>query len=518
MNSSQRVFVNTMAQYLRTIINMVLSLYTIRVVLMALGQSDFGTYSLVAGVVAMLSFVTSSLVITTQRFVSYYQGCGTLEEVRKVFNNSLVIHILLGVGVFIVLEAVAPFLFDGFLNIPSERIPAASFVFQMVLLMLLLSIVTSPFRALLISHENIVYISIIDVVDGILKVILATILLHVNYDKLAFYGIMMAAVQLFNFFALSLYCFWHYSECCLPNVRMLSRHYVRELLSFAGWSVYATGCVIGRTQGTAIILNRFMGTVVNAAYGVAFQISSYTNFLSASLANAITPQIVKAEGSGDRKRALHLSNITCKFMFFLLSAIGIPYIFEIDGILNWWLDDVPENASLFCIMVMCISLVDSLTIGLTYINQAIGRIGLFSVVINTPKLLTLIPVFFCLYLGFGLYAVATVFVVIELLCSIMRLPFIHRTAGLDVLSFLRQVTLMEVAPVCICALACYFMTHYVQLPYRFVVTFAVSIPLYAMSVYSLGLTSYERTVIRNICHQISSRMTNPLRGHLSFFK
>lgn len=518
MNNSQRVFVNTIAQYLRTIINMVLSLYTVRVVLMALGQSDFGIYSLVAGVVAMLAFVTNSLVVTTQRFVSYYQGRGNLDEVRKVFNNSLVIHIILGFVVILILEAISPFLFNSFLNIPTDRIPTAIFVFQMVILMLLVSFITSPFRALLISHENIVYISIIDVVDGVLKVILATILLHVNYDKLAFYGIMMAFVQLFNFCALSLFCYWHYKECCMPNVRKLSRRYVRELLSFAGWSVYSTGCIVGRTQGIAIILNRFMGTIVNAAYGVAFQIASYTNFLSASLANAITPQIIKAEGGGDRQRALHLSYITCKFMFFLLSAIGIPYIFEIDNILEWWLDDVPENTSLFCIMVMFTSLADSLTIGLTYINQAIGRIKWFSIVINTPKLLTLFLVLLCLHLGCGLHAVAMAFVLIELLCSITRLPFIHHTAGLDILAFFRQVTLMEIAPVCVCALTCYLMTHYVQLPYRFVVTFAISMPVYAAGIYLLGLTIYERTIIKNICHQMGLRIIAPLRGHFSSHK
>ena len=205
MINSQRVFVNTLAQYLRTIINMALSLYTVRIVLIALGQSDFGIYSLVAGVVSLLSFVTSSLVITTQRFVSFYQGKGDTDSVRRIFNNSLIIHMALGIVVMCVLQILSPFLFNGFLNIAPERLDAAVFIFQMVILMLFLSFITAPFRALLISHENIVYISVIDVLDGLLKVALVSLLLQVHTDKLQFYGIIMTAIQLFNFLCVLLH-------------------------------------------------------------------------------------------------------------------------------------------------------------------------------------------------------------------------------------------------------------------------------------------------------------------------
>ena len=70
MRNSSRIILNTLVQYLRTIINMVLSLYSTRLVLSILGVDDYGIYTVIAGVVSMLSFVTSSLVVTTQRFVN----------------------------------------------------------------------------------------------------------------------------------------------------------------------------------------------------------------------------------------------------------------------------------------------------------------------------------------------------------------------------------------------------------------------------------------------------------------
>ena len=505
MTASQRVFVNTIAQYARTIINMGLSLYTVRVVLSVLGESDFGIYTLVAGVVAMMAFVTNSLVSTTQRFISFYQGKGNKEKLKEVFNNSLVIHVLITILVLIALEAVSPLLFNGFLNIPDERVPAAKIVYQQVIVILSVTFITSPFRALLISHENIVYISIVDVLDGILKVVFVTLLAWVPYDKLVSYGIIMLGVQLFNFLAFSGYGYLKYEECVLPRFGRINKSYIKEMLSFAGWSMYSAGCIVGRQQGISIVLNRIMGPIINAAYGIAFQIAGYTNFLSSSLVNAIAPQIVKAEGGGDRKKALWLSQVTCKFMFFLLSAVCIPCVFEINGILEWWLEEVPRHASLFCIMVMCSSMIDTTTVGLAHINQAIGRIGPYSLAINTPKLLALPIAWICLKSGLPLVSVAVTYFCIEFLSAMLRIPFIRKTAGLDVKAFGKEVFAMEAMPVVVCVAFCFLFTRFVCFPYRFLCTIACSMIIYALSIFLLGLTKKEKLIITDVLNHIKTK-------------
>ena len=83
MRASYRVVANTGAQYVRTIINMLLSLYTVRLVLQSLGENDYGIYNLIAGVVAMLAFVTNSMVTTTQRYISFYYGKGEKDKTGK---------------------------------------------------------------------------------------------------------------------------------------------------------------------------------------------------------------------------------------------------------------------------------------------------------------------------------------------------------------------------------------------------------------------------------------------------
>lgn len=106
MTPSQRIIVNTAAQYTRTIINVCLSLYSTRLVLAALGQTDYGIYSVVAGVVAMLAFMTNALVTTTQRYLSFNHGKGDKEKVYKVFGNSVLLHLLISLGLLVVLGVI----------------------------------------------------------------------------------------------------------------------------------------------------------------------------------------------------------------------------------------------------------------------------------------------------------------------------------------------------------------------------------------------------------------------------
>lgn len=497
MKASSRVLVNTIAQYIRIIINLCLSLYTVRIILSVLGVRDYGIYTLIAGVIAMLSFITNSLVATTQRFVSFYQGKGDINVLKTIFNNSLVIHLAIGLVFAAILIILTPFLFNGALNIPIERIEAAKQVYFIVIVILFFTIITAPFRAILVSHENIVYISIIDVCDGVLKVITAIALIHISFDKLILYGYMMLAIQLFNFLALSIYSYIKYEECTMLSFRRVSWKYTKELSTFAGWNIYSTGCSVARQQGTAIVINRFLGTAMNAAYGIGFQIAGYSNYLAQALVNAIVPQIVKAEGGGNRQKSLWLSCMACKYVFFLLSLVCIPCIFEIDSILSIWLGDVPDKANLFCIMVMCTLLVDSLSQPLTYINQAIGNIKWYSIIIYTPKLLSLLLFFYILKNGESLVLLASVYVCVEFMCSIIRLPYLHRTAGLEVKFFLEVVTKRELLPVIACVGTCYLCTNLMVFYYRFIVTFILSSIVYIIVFLLYGTTLTEKNILHD---------------------
>lgn len=506
MRASNRIIVNTLVQYVRTILNLLLSLYSARLVLDILGVVDYGLYALVAGVVSMLSFFTNSLVSSTQRFLSVSQGKGDLQRLREVFSNSLLLHILLGLIVALLLESLSSILFDGFLNIPDGRESAAIILYQQVILMVYVSFIASPYRALLVSKENIVYASVIEVLDGVLKIVLVLLLPSIPLDNLVAYGWAMLLISFFNLGAFSIYAHAKYAECIFPHLRYFRFSYVKELSSYAGWVVYSTLCIALRTQGMAVVLNRVLGVAVNAAYGIGTQISGMVSFVSTSFNNAVAPQLMASEGGGNRERMWLLAKLESKFSFLLLAMIGIPTMFEMQFLLELWLVDVPPATMLFGCMFLSMQIIDMLTSGLGLANRAIGNIGLYTVVTFTPKLLILPCGWFALNVGMPLGVICVLGIIIESVCMLLRIPLIMKEIGFDALGYCCEVLFRTQIPVVLSIIACCIICFSLDFPFRVLLTFTVSIAVFAFAAYRWSLTNMEREKIVSILHGVFVRL------------
>ena len=498
MTSAQRILANTAAQYVRTIVNVCLSLYSTRLILAALGQTDFGIYSVVAGIVAMLSFSTNALVSTTQRYLSFNHGKGDNEKIYQVFGNSMLLHEIIGLGMLIILGILAYPIIYSVLHIESGREIAAIIVYASASLMLFLSFLTAPFRALFIARESIIYISIIDVLDGIFKLIIAIILFCLSaYDKLIIYALLLIGIALFNLLAFAIYALYHFEECHIPSWREWNSHYVKELSGFAGWTIYSTGCIIARTQGIAIIINRVFGSAINAAYGIAQQVSGAVSFISQAILNAMSPQIVKAEGNENRAKMLNLSELASKYATLLMAMIVIPLVFEMPAILNLWLNEVPDNTVMFCRYVLIASVCDQFTIGLGIANQAIGKIRNYSLTINTIKVLSLPAAWFCIHIGYKVEATMYCYLAAEIICAIARLPFLRYTAGLSISHFVKNVFLRSFFTIATISIVCFFISR-VSIPFRLIFTIIISITIGSIVMWFTALTSNERQTIMDI--------------------
>lgn len=478
---------------------MCLSLYSTRLILAALGQTDFGIYSVVAGVVAMLSFMTNALVTTTQRYLSYHHGQNDPQKVYQVFGNSVLLHLLIGLALLLVLSAVEYPIVYQLLHIEAERLTAATAVYFAAAVMLLLAFLTAPFRALFIARENIVYISVIDVLDGVLKLLIAIFLTHITgYDKLIAYSVLLTGIALFNLLAFAGYALPAFEECHLPRLSEWNREHIRSLSGFAGWTIYGTGCIIVRNQGIAILLNIFCSTIANAAYGIAQQVSGAVSFISISIANAMNPQIMKAEGAGDRERMLRLAEYMSKYACLLLALVAIPLIFEMETVLRIWLTEVPPYAVGLCQLMLLAAVCDQLSYGLTSANQAIGDIRTYTLVFYSFKLATLLAVWLCLLCGMDPVASVWCFVIVELLGSLLRLVLMKCQADIDVWHFVLHVMCRVIAPVAVITAISYLCVHYIDHPYRLVFTLLCAITGGAAAIWLTALDKSEKQTFYTI--------------------
>lgn len=505
MTSSQRIIVNTIAQYTRTIINVCLSLYSTRLILSILGQSDYGIFTVTAGIVAMLSFVTNALTTTTQRYLSFYHGRTDTDKIRQVFGNSWLLHLLLGSSIAIILIILGPWITHDFLNIEATRQSAAMYVYAAAVIMLFFTFINAPIRALFIARENIVYTSAIDVVDGILRLVIAIVLSKITCDQLVAYSSMLVGISVFNILAFAIYAMIKFPEFHLPRLKEWDKSYIKDLSNFAGWTVYSAGCIIARNQGIAIVLNLIYGTIVNSAYGVAQQVCGAVQFVSTSIMQAMNPQIMKAEGSGERDRMIHLSEQASKYAFLLLAMVALPLIAEMDTLLELWLTDVPEHASMFCRFILIAALCDQISVGLTSANQAIGNIKVYSIVFYTLKLLVVVIGWICLKQGLPMTSIMWCYVGIELFTSLIRLPLMKHIAGIHVMDFCKNVFARIIVPLIVMSITCYLSIQRIDIPVRILLTFFTSCTMGAIAIWLTSLTKEEKAYIKSLIIRINAK-------------
>ncbi len=500
MTDNTRLVVNMIARDVRMVFNIILSFYSTRIVFDALGQSDYGIYMLVAGIVSLLTFLSNAMATTTQRHLAYSIGSGNADRTSVIFDNSCILQWIIGLSFAIVMPCFTNLIFDTqFLNIVPEKITEAKYVYILALVSIIATFVTTPYKAVLTAHENIVYLSIIDIADGVLKLCLVFLLYFFDSNRLPLYAGIMASITILHFFALSIYCQIHYKESSIiPSLRNWRWSIQNTLLGFATWALYSSVCVILRTQGISILLNRTYGAIINAAFGIATQVLSAVISISAALIDAIAPQIIKAEGAGNRDKMLFLSEAASKYSFLLLSIIVVPLCWEMPEVLKLWLDDVPQHTTLFCRVILISSLIDQLTTGLGTANIAIGKIRNFSLLIYTVKLMAVPALWFCLSKGYGITVAMASYAVFEAISAMARIPFMVRLAGLKATSYINNVFIKTLFPLAIQNAVCYLVcTNASPFILRFIATGILSASAGILVIWIFTLSAGERHYVTN---------------------
>ena len=445
MNNSERVILNSIVLYAKILICIVLSLWTVPIILHALGASDYGLYSLVAGVIALLAFLKTAMASSTQRYLSVARGEGDSHKMNAIFNSALMLHLLIGIAIVIILEAISPFLFDHFLNIAPERVSAGKIIYQTLLISMFLTIMAVPFDAELNAYENMPVFAIIEIIDAVLKLALAYSIQYISWDKLIAYGIGMACIPLLNLALKYIYTNIKYKDLYIKKQLLWNPPVFRQIFSFTGWNTFGALAMVGRNQGLAIILNLFYGTVMNASYGIANQINSVMGYFSQTLRKSLHPQLMQSEGRGDHARMLRLVHTSSKFCVLVMGIIAIPLIVELPLVLKLWLTNVPQYALEFTRWILFVSLIYQMSSGLMAGILTMGRVKIYQIAISIIMLLNLPLSYFLLKMGFEPYYIIIGMLACEVLSLVCRLLFSRKLIGLHIGQFVLKV----IIPLCI---------------------------------------------------------------------
>ena len=436
---NKKIARNTMILYIRMLLLMVVSLYTSRIVLDALGIIDYGLYNVVGGIVIALGFLSGTLNTASSRFITVALSTRKLEVMQKTFSNILFVNVLLSFVILIGGETIGLWFLCNKIQIPLDRFNAAFWVYQMSILTVMVNIISSAYNACIIAHEKMEAFAYISLIDALGKLMIAYSLIHVmNSDRLVMYGGLILFMQLVNRFVYSIYCSRNFPE---TKVGFLwDKAYLTKMFKFITWASYGSFVSIGFTQGLNILLNIFFGPAVNTARAISVQVQNAIVLFTTNFQAAINPQLIKNVAIGDNLSAQKLL-ASSKFSFFLLCLLGIPLIIIAPTVLNLWLKEVPEYTVVFVRLMLVISIWSSIANPLRIVNQAEGNIKKFQIYEGTV-LLFIVPVSFCvLKLEKLPELVFVVHLFVELLASYIRIKIVLPKIGMRVCDYCKCVYL-----------------------------------------------------------------------------
>lgn len=494
--NNKRIAKNTAMLYFRMLFTMAVSLYTSRVVLNTLGVEDFGIYNVVGGVVMMFSFLNNAMSSGTQRFLSFELGKKDYEQLKKIFSMSINIHATIAIVILLLAETIGLWFLNTQLTIPEERMVAANWVYQFSILAFLVTIMSVPYNASIISHERMNIFAYVSIIEVTLKLVIVFMLQWFGFDKLKLYAILIFLVSLIIRFIYSIYCKANFKEC--SYYLFWDKKLYKTLMSYAGWNLWGNIAGVMMNQGINILLNIFFGPVVNAARGIAYQINGAVNSFVSNFQTAMNPQIVKSYAANNKEYMHKLIYKGAKYSYFLLFMLSLPVIIETESILTWWLKILPEHSVLFCRLILINALIDCISGPLMTAAQASGKIKVYQSIVG-GLLLSILPIsFILLKLGYPAETTIYVNILISVIALVFRLFIISPLVSLKKGMFLQKV-IIKILLVTLLSIVVPYLC-YLQISNEIIRFFSVCITSIASAfsiIYFIGIENEERLLIKN---------------------
>ncbi len=437
---NSRIARNTIYLYIRQILILAISLYTSRVILCALGVTDYGLYNVVGGIIVLFSFISSALTNSASRYISYAIGTNDIKEVRRTFGSFLALYYCVAVGILVLGETVGLWFVYNYLTIPADRFAASLWVYHFSIAAVVMNLLYVPYHCLIVAHERMSAFAYISIMEAVLKFCIALLLSFVPFDRLVFYAVLIFALGVFIRFIYIVYCKRHFDESSSKCVWDKKLFY--EILQYSGWVLFGSLAYTTYTQGLNVLLNIFFGPVVNAARGIAVQIQAAAQNFIIGFQTAMYPQIVKSYAHHNLCRMYVLLHTVCKGSFFLFYIISLPILLKTKIILELWLNKVPDYTVPFTCFILLFSMLRALTNEINHAVQATGKIKVYQLVDGLMGL-SILPISYVALKFFHVdpVVVFVVLVIVELVTVVARIKIGIPQIGDSISKYIKDVLL-----------------------------------------------------------------------------
>jgi len=429
---NRRIARNTLLLYFRMIFWVGVSLYTNRIVLDQLGASDFGIFNVVFGFVSIVSFLPSSMSAAVGRFLNV--GLGNRDQqisLSAIFQATIGACALMSLLVLVLFETGGLWFAETQLNYPADRSSAVSIVYQLCVGNMVIGLLFSPFLSLILAHERMSAYALFSILDALVKLLFVLALPYLAVDKLVAYMTCIFGIGLMLDFCYVIYCRRHFEEC-----RFRSFHFdfsiIRQVVGYCSWNTLQVLTIMLHTQCVAVLVNIFYGTIMNAAFGIALQISNVLKNFAKSFTMAAVPQIMKNYSAGKKDDMTTLMERSCRMAISLMGLLIVPLILQTPFILSLWLKEIPPSTIILVRIILLVTLADSCSELFTAAVGATGKIRNYNIYTFFCGLMHALIAYLCFRIGWSPVSSLWLYLAFIILENLVRIIFVVRQVGIRI--------------------------------------------------------------------------------------
>lgn len=491
-SSKSRIARNSVFLYLRLILVTGAGLYTSRIVLEALGETDFGVFNLAGSLIAFFSVLNTAMSGSIQRFLSYFIGKNEITNYNSTINIGIKVHVLIALAVMVLAETIGLWIFSDYLNIPQESRYASHFVYQFSLFATIATIIGIPYNGLIVAWEKMDFFAYLAIIEVVLKLAIAFAIKYYLGNRLILYSALYFVATILPVICMYGYC---KRNIGLPKYQSipLKSDLSKKVFSFSLWSFLGNASTVIFWQGISILINLFYGVILNAALAITNQVTGAVSKLISSFQMAYKPAIIKEYANSNRAEFLDIISKSAKFSFFLLYLACFPLILNTDYITSHWLTEVPEYTNVFIRILLISLMLNSLSIPFLTAIEANGNIRTHQLACMISQILPLPIAYIMLKLDISLSWVISLNVVVSLTMLAIKLIILKKLIDFPIRSTLTKVFL----PMTIVVLLSF--GTYLLIPIgQSLISIVVCILVAFTSIILFGFSKSERSWIENI--------------------
>ena len=491
--------------YVNIFVSTILTLVYTPFFLRALGQSEFGLYSLASSVIGYLAILDLGFGNAVTVYTAKYASSGKVERMHKLHGTIFSVYLVMSAVVVLAGAALLANLHAIF----GAKLSASEMGEIRIMLMLLtanlaISFPFSIYSSILTAHENFVFIKLIGIFRTIALPLAAVPALLLGYKAIAIV-IIATAVNLICVAADFIYCKSKVSP--VISVRNFDAPTLKQIF---GYSFFIfLGIVVDQVNWNVdnFILGAVAGATAVSTYAVASTINATFVTLSLTISGVMLPKIAKMVSANSTDSELSAEFIKIgRLQFYVIFFIAsLLVIFGREFIVLWAGANYEISYTIALILVLPVSVPLIQNLGLAVL-QAKNKVKFRSIAAFCVTLVNIaisIPLAKA-YGGVGA-ACGTAFAITLLNICVMNIYY-SRVIGLDIAKFWRNIGAMVVkfAPAIAVSLAINYALDLRGVSFLLICGGLYS-AMFVLSAYFWAMNDYERAIFGGIAAKIRRR-------------